>query len=115
MFYINRICPRTNCREVVSLMDFTMTNKKAALELPPIELQRAIKMLSSQVSFLSLDSICVIRGCACIVCLCFCEVDARIIVTTPFIFVDRFKTIIAALLLLRRVHALNHAASQITK
>jgi hypothetical protein len=49
------------------------------------------------------------------VCLCFCEVDARIIVTTPFIFVDRFKTIIAALLLLRRVHALNHAASQITK
>ena len=42
---------RTNYREVVSLMDYTMTNSKAALELPPIELQRAIKMMPSQVSF----------------------------------------------------------------
>jgi len=60
-----------------------MTNKKAALELPPIELQRAIKMLSSQVSFLSLNSIRVIRVCACIVRLCFCVVHACIIVTIP--------------------------------
>ena len=80
---IEYMCTLTNYREVVSLMDFTMTNKKAALELPPIELQRAIKMLSSQVYFLPLHSRCAIRVCSCIVRLCSC-VDVCIIDTTPF-------------------------------
>jgi hypothetical protein len=71
---------RTNYREVVSLMDYTMTNSKAALELPPIELQRAIKMMPSQVSFVSANYLRAMLVCTCIVRLCSC-VDACIIDT----------------------------------
>jgi len=70
-----------------------MTNKKAALELPPIELLRAIKMLSSQVYFLPLNSICAIHVCSCIVRTCLFVYSASMLVrgcgcmyncTTPF-------------------------------
>jgi hypothetical protein len=76
------MCTRTNYREVVSLMDYTVTNSKAALELPPIELQRAIKMMPSQVSFLSKNYLRAMPGpvYTCLVRLCS-HVDACIIDT----------------------------------
>lgn len=99
---------RTNYREVVSLMDYTMTNSKAALELPPIELQRAIKMIPSQVSFLSMNYLRAMHVCTCIMRLCSC-VDACIIDT---LFGRNAKSIDSKALLLpcfhillRRVHA----------